>query len=190
LLRRALLREKPRGSGAKGPDGVLVLGKDGQDEDPGTGSLLAQLAYQLEPTAARHVDVENDHVPALFSREIADLVNRRRLAADEDVGRLGQDLTQPSTDDGVLIGDEDLDHCAPGPNGSGTRSATRVPCGVAASTTREPPKRCARSRIPRRPSDLRLCAASTVMPVPSSRASSDSAASSIAIVTSTRLAAA
>src|SRR5688572_2926328 len=76
-----------------------------------SGALFPDLPDQLDAAAARQIDVEHDDVEALLAHGLQDGLRRSRLAADVNVTRLTQDLTQAPPHDRMVVADQDLDHC-------------------------------------------------------------------------------
>src|SRR6202035_4107871 len=64
----------------------------------------------LDPPAARHRDVQEDDVGAVLRRHLDRLLAGRRLAGDRHAGRLLEDPFEPLAEEGVVVGDQDLDH--------------------------------------------------------------------------------
>src|SRR5258705_7008769 len=98
-----------------------------------------------------------------------------RLAADGDVGGLGDDLLDALAHDVVVVDDQDVDHASLRAIAvSGRRMETMVPRPGTPLKSVVPPRISARSRMPASPSDEESLSSWSVMPRPSSRISSKS----------------
>ena len=66
----------------------------------------------VESATAGHIDVQHNDIAVLFSYEIKRLLRIPGFPHHFHVGLTAYDLSQPSTNNGVIIRDEDLDHWA------------------------------------------------------------------------------
>jgi hypothetical protein len=71
------------------------------------GASRASVRVAVAPSPPRHVEIHHHDVRVLALRERDRLVSRRRLADDDDVGRVAEQCLHSLSQQLVVIGEED-----------------------------------------------------------------------------------
>src|SRR5580765_1945113 len=77
-----------------------------QNENRQLGMFAPQFAQGLYAVFSRHRDVEQDHIPALFTGKFESFIAVVGFANEFHVGALGKDLLQASAKDWMIVGDK------------------------------------------------------------------------------------
>ena len=102
-----LFGEIARGAVPECPHRVLLLGVDAQDHDRQVRLLALELLEDLESTAARHGDVQQNEIEILLLGQIQNFLTVAGLAGHIHVGLAHENLLVALANDGVIIGDQD-----------------------------------------------------------------------------------
>ena len=134
-----------------------------------TGSLGRsdlELFENVQPTAVRHRDVENNHVPRFGPDLVQDLLPVDCLAGDRYFGYVSKNLYQPLPHNRMVVGDESPYHRASYPLMSGSLITTVVPRPGVPWMEKSPERSRTRSRIPSKPKDREPSTSLAMMPRP------------------------
>ncbi len=141
LGRRAVLGQIARRPGLDRAHRVLMLLVHAEHENTQLGFLDLDLLDQLHAAFAGHRHVEQQHVEVVSAHVLQHFVAIARLAHDVDVACRKQQLLQPLADDGVVVGDDDANHCRVGCGGKGRRTSMLVPRPGVLVMAASPPRR-------------------------------------------------
>ena len=106
ILRRRGLEEERGGTGGECVEDVFVQLEGGEDHH---ARQACDLARGRDAVEARHADVHQDDVGALFADEVDRLLAVRRLARDLHVGLRLHDHAEACAHQRLVVGDDDAD---------------------------------------------------------------------------------
>src|SRR6476661_5403927 len=191
LGRRGVLREISRRAGLQGTDRELVLRRHRQNHDWYLRALAFELLEQIEADHFRHREIEEDQIVINRPRAIEKLASIGGFIGNSHVAGRRDDLANAPSHDRMVVSHDDPDHVRPpGPRVgvSGTVSLTTVPVRLPFRTSRRPPSKTARSRMPINPSEPPLARSRSDIPRPLSATARVSAVADRLTVTVARVA--
>ena len=142
IAQRHTLGEKPHGTRLHRSPSVAIGGVHRDDQ---CRRWWIETIQDLDPSGARHVDVEQQDVRATVGEKLHEGLTVANSANHPHIGQCVESLSHPVHEELVVVGHDYVDHCAPP-----QLSRTVVPIGPL-STSRRPSIRPALSRIPINP---------------------------------------
>ena len=90
-------------AGLDAAQGVLILGVHGDHDDADLWMGFPYAGQHFQAAAARHVDVQQQHIAGGFAQGLAQLGVAACLGGDTDVCGFGQGVAYASSQDGMVI---------------------------------------------------------------------------------------
>ncbi len=167
---RRILQQIPVCPRLDGREDFLILGEAGQHQNSRAWILFFDLANRLQPSLARHHQVEENHVRLQCASLLDSLKPIRGLAHQLHPCFCVDQCPQALSHHRVVIGDQNLD--LPAHEGISTLTLTVVPSPGAETRANDPPNLSARVRMLTSPMPPLSLTASGSNPRPSSLTSS------------------